>query len=43
VSLESLRAKFISLAERADAATLADRLLALDQATDLSVLSDALR
>jgi 2-methylcitrate dehydratase PrpD len=43
VSLEALRAKFVSLAERADAEALADRLLALDRASDLSILSDALR
>jgi 2-methylcitrate dehydratase PrpD len=42
VSLAVLRGKFVSLAQREDSDTLADRLLALDSAADLSALSDAL-
>ncbi len=42
VSREGLIAKFVSLAERPDAESLAQRLLALDQASDLSALSEAL-
>jgi 2-methylcitrate dehydratase PrpD len=42
VALAALRGKFVSLAQREDADTLADRLLALDSAAGLSALSDAL-
>jgi hypothetical protein len=40
--LDALRAKFISLAERADAEHLADAILGLDRAPDLGALNDAL-
>jgi 2-methylcitrate dehydratase PrpD len=43
VSLAALREKFISLAERPDAAAVADSILALDQANDLSALREALQ
>jgi 2-methylcitrate dehydratase PrpD len=43
VSREGLIAKFVSLAERSDAQSLADRLLAIDTANDLAALSDAFR
>ena len=43
VTLDALRAKFISLAERPDAEALADAILRLDRAPDLNVLDDALR
>ena len=42
VSREALVAKFVSLAERDDAEALAERLLKLDSAADLSVLADVL-
>jgi 2-methylcitrate dehydratase PrpD len=42
VSLDTLRDKFVSLAQREDADAVADQLLALDHAEDLSALSDAL-
>jgi 2-methylcitrate dehydratase PrpD len=42
VSLAMLRDKFVSLAEREDALAVADKLLGLDQAADLSALNDAL-
>ena len=42
VSREGLIAKFVSLVDRPDAAELAHRLLTLDGAPDLGVLSDAL-
>lgn len=42
VSREALIAKFVSLAERADAEVLAARLLALDTAEDLGAVEDAL-
>jgi 2-methylcitrate dehydratase PrpD len=42
VPLEALVGKFVSLAGRPDANDLAQRLLRLDQATDLGILRDAL-
>jgi 2-methylcitrate dehydratase PrpD len=42
VSRDGLIAKFVSLADRADAEALARRILALDNAPDLAALSDAL-
>jgi 2-methylcitrate dehydratase PrpD len=42
VPLDALREKFVSLAEREDAAELAERLLTLDSAHDLSALALAL-
>jgi 2-methylcitrate dehydratase PrpD len=43
VSLAVLRDKFVSLAEREDAESVADRLLSLDSAADLTALADAFR
>jgi 2-methylcitrate dehydratase PrpD len=43
VSLDALRAKFESLAERPDAAAVADSILAIDRSNDLSALSEALQ
>lgn len=42
VPLDALRQKFVSLAERRDAAELADRLLRVDSAPDLSAFATAL-